>query len=125
MEAQGWSHEKKPRRKGRILPAGKQVLEFAALQVPSGADPVVQYLQGQLYVRRSLQFQNRKPAVSRDRKQVNDVAITPCERKHLTVQRLRQQGGIDENDIGADGGFEPSFRGGKPAGSVAGAVWGY
>ena len=83
--------------------------DLAAVQVPFDAHPVIQRLQRQVNVLIHLEFDHRQSPVTVHRQQVDDATVAAGELRHLSVNRLRQQRGVQRFDIRADPCFEPCF----------------
>ena len=74
------------------------------------AQPVIDRLHHQVNVFGRFQFKNRKPAVARDSKQVDDSAIARRKRRDLRVDVPRIEPRVDARRVGGHHGFQPPFR---------------
>src|SRR5690349_11533958 len=57
-----------------------------------------------------LELNYSQAAIAIDRQQIDDAAIAPGELRHLTVNRLGEQRGVQRFQVSADPPFEPGFR---------------
>jgi hypothetical protein len=105
-------HQEKTRRSGTERDSGEiaMVLKLAAVQMPLDAEPIIQGLQGQMEVFGGFELDDGEASVPIGRDQIEDAAITGREGRHLPIDRLRKQSGVDDLDILAHLGFQQGLR---------------
>ena len=83
--------------------------EFAAVEVPLDADPIIQGLQGKVEVGGGFQFNDRQAAGAVDGEEVEDTAVTAGEGRDLALDRVGEQRGVQGFEVRARLRFEPGF----------------
>jgi hypothetical protein len=84
--------------------------ELIVAGVPFDTHPVVEGLKGEVGIFGGLEFENREAPVAAGGEQVNHATVAAGEGGHLTVERMREQPGVEFVDVSANGAFEPGLR---------------
>src|SRR6266849_5941023 len=112
MESQRRRHEIDKR--GSLLQFNPRKIavacDLAALQLSTHAQPIIRSLQRQMDVLAGFQFNDRQPAGTRHREQVENSVLAPGIGKNLRVDEPLIEQGIDARDVLANEGFQPALR---------------
>src|SRR6266849_57459 len=111
MESQRRRHEIDKR--GSLLQFNPRKIavacDLAALQLSTHAQPIIRSLQRQMNVLAGFQLNDRQPAATRHREQVENAVLAPGIGQNLRVDEPLIEQGIDARYVLANEGFQPAL----------------